>query len=452
MTHRTLIFLCLFALLIATCKPIEQAGDTTTSSTDTSTTSVQKPPQCPPAGGCVGSACPDSITTASSIFPASACPFEGEGQNGVDTFAWNEFIALNWPANRGNCTPDTNKSILNVKSGDGTVAVWQTWMPPDRLFVAPGQQPAPWCSGNGLDASGSRPMTMVAKADERFASLGPAFAMISEIGGVEEPGGVLTDQNGRWVRYEIVLNQDEYNYAMQNKLWSKAGQQAFQSAGNTSINLPTGPTGAVEIKSSWKVLTDAEISGGRYFTTVATVYNTPGGAPSPGKNPVTLGLVGLHIIHKTEQQTTFFWSTFEQVDNDRVFFNPNSTTPQNTQTATKPYIELNPDGTAHNLPVQVKRVHSVESIDSTAIPLNAYYQAILGSSVFANYRLISTQWTTGGAPQGTPSYVSNVTLETYVQNHASGKSTGCLACHTSTTPTAVKNLNGDFSFLFGGAQ
>jgi hypothetical protein len=432
------------------------SGTTATASSDTTATTgsaaqaLPMPKECPPPGTCPGSTCQTAITQASTAFPAQACPRFGEFQSDVDVFSWNEFIALNWPANLGNCSPNTSRSILNVKSNDGTATVWQTYMPSDRVFVAAGKQPAAWCSGNGL-AGGMRAIDDVAKAEPIFAKLGAHFARIAEPDeSLQAAGGVLTDQSGRWVRYEKLMNYDEYTYVVQNKLWSKAGLTAFKNSGKTTLNLPTGPTGAVEIKASWKVLTPQELSSGKYFTTRATVYNTPSGAPSPGKNPVTLGLVGLHIIHKTPQQTGFFWSTFEHVDNDRVFFNPASNTAPNTQTAQKPYAELNPNGSPKNLPVQVKRTHPTALSDT----LNAYYRSLLAGSVFANYRLISTQWQTGGAPQGTPPFVANITMETFVQDLTTGPkkdTTGCLACHIKT-PTSVAGLAGDSSFFFLNAQ
>ena len=139
-------------LWIATaCKPAESVQPAeptaTTATTGTSYTgakTVTKPQECPPDGTCPGSACPDAITTAAATFPATACPRFGEFQSDVDTFSWNEFIALNWPANLANCSPNTAKSILNVQSGDGTVAVWQTYMPASSVFVASGAKPAAW--------------------------------------------------------------------------------------------------------------------------------------------------------------------------------------------------------------------------------------------------------------------------------------------------------------------
>jgi hypothetical protein len=70
--------------------------------------------------------------------------------------------------------------------------------------------------------------------------------------------------------------------------------------------------------------------------------------------------------------------------------------------------------------------------------------------VFANYRLISTQWQTGGAPQGTPPNVANIVIETYVQTVSSGgktPSTGCLGCHIDAKAANNKTVT-DHSFLF----
>jgi hypothetical protein len=405
-----------------------------------------QPPDCSQGGGCPGSTCQQSITAASSTVPATACPAHGESQGGVDVFSWNEFIAFNWPAS-SNCAANPAKSILSVKSGAQGPVVWQTQMSADDVFVAPGKTPAAWCKGPALAALlSNQPRTFLhtAKATAAAHLLGAPFAEISEPTGVEAVGGVVTDQSGRWLRFERLMNQTEYNRVVPS--------QWYRLAVLDKLPAITLPTGSIELKSAWKILTPQEIAGGRYYTTVATVYNTPDEGPdrkpSPGKNPVTLGLVGLHIIHKTPQQSGFFWSTFEQVDNDKVFFNPASNTAVNTQTAKEPYVELNPNGTAHNLPVQIQRVTKIPATPS----LNAYYQSLLAGSVFANYRLISTQWQTGGAPQGVPPGVANIVIETYVQKAstpATGKTvyTGCLACHANATAANKKTVT-DHSFLF----
>jgi len=417
------------------------------------------PKECNPNSPCKGSMCAAAITTALATPPADACPREGEFQGDVDVFSWNSFIALNWPANTSTCGPNTGTSIL---TGKGPV-VWETFPEDADIFVTPPATPGAWCSFNTATPArlGRLPQELREKAKRlgvtkvfheqqkvsallasRFPDIKEAFA------------GPLTDQNGRFVRYEKRLNLDEYNYLVTNKLWSSAGQLGATISfpfGPTQTpspcgSKPCGPVGATEIKAAWKVLSPAEVTGGRFYMTQAFVFNDANLSPSPGANPVTVGLVGLHILHKTLSQQTWFWSTFEHVDNTtKSFFNPKCTPcPANQQTSTPPYTELNPKATPVNTPVQVTRVLPIATNDSSAPPLNTYYRALLAGSVWANYQLVGTQWATGGAPAGTPKYLGNTVLETYFQANSS-----CLGCHGGAKTTAGQPA--DFSFLLGEA-
>ena len=337
---------------------------------------------------------------------------------------------------------DTTKTILDVKSGDQGPVVWQAQMSADDVFVAPNKRPGGWCNTPTLqNLFAKKPIALKLTAKAALPAV-PALprlaAKTSQPTGVTAVGGVVTDQSGRWLRYERLMNLPEYK-AITSNSWYRLKKL-------NSISSLTLPTGSIEFKSAWKILTRAEVASGRYYTTSATVYNTPDGAKSPGPNPVTLGLVGLHIINKTPTRSGFFWSTFEQVDNDSVFSNTNSKTTPNTQTAKKPYTELNPNGTPINTPVQIQRETPVQADPK----LNTYYQQLLSGSVFTNYRLVSTQWQFGGAPQGAPPNVANIVIETYVQkvsNKAKNPSTGCFACHLNTTAKNGKT-NTDHSFLF----
>ena len=64
----------------------------------------------------------------------------------------------------------------------------------------------------------------------------------------------------------------------------------------------------MELKAAWRVLTDPAQSS-RYLTGQAVLVNN--GVCSTA----TVGLVGLHIIHKTVTQPQWIWATFEHVDN-----------------------------------------------------------------------------------------------------------------------------------------
>ena len=389
--------------------------------------------------------------TAAAI-PARPCTFE-DGQDFVDIYSWNIFIALNWPAATASCDADTTKNILNVRSGDGTFVTWQTYMPGENVFVNPGtQRPAQWCSGNSLVAGAQRVFNNEAKASPAAKRLGHAFASIAEPGGdvLQASGDVVTDQAGRWLRFERLMNKKEYDYIIPDR-WNALQLQAIQNAGKEIVL----PAGVIEIKSAWKVLTPAEINSNRYFTTQGIVCNTPGGTRTPcDAQPVTMGLVGLHIVHQTSDGGTMFWSTFEQVDNERIFSNPKFIGPDNTDFANTPYQELDANCKPLNQPTQIKRSNPIPSSPA----LNRYYQGLLGQSVFANYQLISTQWTTGAGSSafGTPLNLANITLETYVQCNSTSEgsgnsSTGCFSCHYRSE-TIIPGQSGGHSFFFIEAQ
>ena len=406
---------------------------------------------------------PTKVTPDLATIPVGLPPGAQEENQNFDYVSWETFVALNWPANPKTCTADLTKTIL---SGTGPV-VWETYLSDTDVFVQDPtkSKPVPWCSATpgiaalseqtrklGRDAGVTRFLGLLSKFDPKATQ---------HIRGIQEVGGPLTDKNGRFVRYEIRMNQDEYNYIVQNNLWNKAGQ-----AGQT-INFPEGatkygPVGAIEIKAAWKVL-GAGDDPKKFYNIQAFVFNDDKGSKSPGKNPVTLGLVGLHILHKAKGQSKWLWSTFEQNDNLTSFSYPNGK--PNVQTATKPYTELDSNGKPKNLPVNVVRVNPIENAATT---MNAGYQKLLAGSVWANYSLVASQWAgnLGGAPK--PAYMANTVIETYTQGpkppsdgpipypspgyqpFSPAASSSCMKCHS--VATTAQNTPGDFSFLLGNAN
>ena len=467
---RTTLGILSLIALVSCQKPAENAPAPTASAPPPKGAAGPTPPalcQNQSACGQLSQCAAYPLTSAAATIPDRPCTPQGEAskaaQDDVDIYSWNIFLAMNWPAATATCTADTAKSILNVQSGDGSYVTWQSYMPSENVFVNPGyQKPAVWCSGNGLALGANRifrnPSKATAEAKKLAPEFGDAFLKIAAPGGdvLQAKGGVLTDQSQRWVRYERLMNQTEYNY-IAGGLWNAPQLQALWN-NNTPITIPQG---SIEIKSAWKVLTPAEISGKRYFTTQAIVCNTPDGQRTPcDDKPVTLGLVGLHIVHQTNNGGTMFWSTFEQNDNDSVFYNPKSNAAPNVDFAKQPFTELGPSPACAgiNQPTQVKRLTPIPASKE----LNAYYQQILAGSVFANYRLVSTQWTTGVGVTalGTPQNVANAVIETYAQlNTAKSGATGCMSCHLAATSNIKKTVNGvttyqpsNHSFFFLEAQ
>ena len=106
------------------------------------------------------------------------------------------------------------------------------------------------------------------------------------------------------------------------------------------------------------------------------------------------------------------------------------------------------------------------SIYWTTSDVNKQWQKALGaySTPLQNYQLIGTQW--GGNIEqrrgnplpidAVPAMLSNMTLETYIQNYTKGTAKGgpgsCIGCHSFATLPAGTQPSADFSFLPGLAQ
>src|SRR5262249_33163372 len=101
-----------------------------------------------------------------------------------------------------------------------------------------------------------------------------------------------------------------------NTLYSKAGQTAFLAMpaeidftkGSQSAKRP----GCVEIKAAWKQLGPSDDMK-KFYTISAIRIDPVTHAPSP--RPIPFGLVGLHVVTRTEKAQKWVWSTFEHVDN-----------------------------------------------------------------------------------------------------------------------------------------
>lgn len=392
-------------------------------------------------------------------------------QTEADVYSWESFIALNWPANQTQCVADTVNG-MSILTGKGPV-VWETYLSSDQVFVASPSKPDDWCSSD-LSRHPKKVRDLALKTGvQRFLHSTSKSPHSLD----EASGGPLVDQNGRFVRYEVRMNQDEYNYIIKDTLWNLAGQSSFIANGNP-VNFPSGNNdgidGAIEIKAAWKIIGDGD-DPSRFYTIKAIVYNDNEEDPSPGENPVSLGLVGLHIAHKIQDQKNWVWSTFEQNDNlTTSFYNKAcDTCAVNKPLPGSNQKELDSLGQPNYSPTQVTRVNKVK--DQVSDSLNQVYQKKLNGSVWANYKLISTQWL--DFENMTPLYLANSVQETYLQGpkpatyggyklridqqyyedslykpFSPGTSASCMGCHFTATLPSSSTFKSDFSFLLGDAQ
>lgn len=391
-------------------------------------------------------------------------------QGDFDIYSWNTFIALNWPPGPdGNGDP--NKTI--GQNGDNDT-VWEHYRNVDNVFLPGGAKPTyngPTSVPTQCKASykpGMKIITQVGKTPTVLTAFSQPFNT-----------GPIIDQDGNYTRFEILVNKPMFDYILQNTLYSKAGQKVFSGAVKFPCGVLNGPEGAIMVKAAWKVINPADKS--RFHTQTVLVYSPASQNPKyPAScSTKTMGLVGLHVGHKTNSAAQWLWSTFEHVDNVpteadvasgklKAKYNyydpkcPASKCPPN-QVPPRPW---NPTKVSafHSQIVRMNMFKGNEFAFESAAARNAdALKLLLGvssSSVWQNYELISTMWPTNtgqcqaspGDPLGTPApnFLANTTLETYIQGMVPNVSSNCIECHNNATMTTP--VPSDFTYVLQRAQ
>jgi hypothetical protein len=428
---------------------------------------------------------PTSIDSTCAQIPYAPYQFkrqEGKGvvatnQEGADMYSWLTFVAVNWPVNPATCEPDPGQSIL----ANPNSPTWMTYISPGDVFKMVGK-PDAWCGGQGGQSAGLKGLAAVQQNetarlplavrkialahpevklflshDSKSEDLLLSSPMLLQSGPsrlksiLQSTDLPIVDQNGRFARYSIAINHDEYELIDKNTLYTKAGQAAYGDVTFPVSNAANHVMGAMELKAAWKVLGTND-NPAHFFTQKAIVYNGRSGKPSPD-GLVTVGLIGLHILHKAEGQNFWAWSTFEQVDNDTTSFfsadckapnpNPHNHCVVNKPTADANAMELGPEGKPLQFPTQIQ-------LNDYVVPTNpqfdAAFQGLLANTPWAYYKLISTQWNSG-ATGVVPQFMASSVQETFVPKlDKEGRVLdGCVACHAGAQDSAGKTT--EFSFL-----
>lgn len=426
--------------------------------------------QQPPKYSCGDIPNPNSVPKIQPTFRTNAGLNNGE----FDCIAWQDFIYFMWPAEPGQRgAPKPSPARL----GDTGPTVWETYRNAETVFLPNAQNPGPRNQPQLMAtlraslaqqvADGAvRHLTMTSKVSRAV------LANILRSGAATPPnildeiaqagGGTLYDLNGNPVYYEVAMNEAQYGYIVDNKLYDANQQSSF--AQTKVIALPGNTVGAgssVEIKAAWKILTAAEKSSGRFHTTQALIQGS--------LTPVTVGLVGFHAFISRGDQGG--WATFAQIDNAPVhapvtsgtfnFFNPRCKGPADITTPC-PYNVRDAD------PGQVVQI---TPDDATADQLNAYMHGLLKQydpkSPWQYYNLVNVQWpkvpvplssltapVTQPLPDGTPNdpILVNAVLETFLQQ----ANVGCIECHqyasTAASGGSKPTTYAGYSFMFGRAS
>lgn len=354
-----------------------------------------------------------------------------------DDYSWRAFVALNWPAKPGfRGVPDETKRVGDP-SDAGSRVVWETWKADYETVGPDGTVPTEWLSFDGLTPSSALPFD----GSGHTILLG-SFSGFSEFNqaGFGRFGGPLVAQNHTYVRFEVRLNEAEFDFIRSQQLYRRESSPA---GGNERIRFPAN---SAAVKAAWKIIKPDELAAaqGRYYIVDAVAFD-------PVTNAYTMqkvGLVGLHIVQKTATRPQWVWSSFEHIDNvpepgvapapGRHYSFNDPAKPQALWPAVAP-----PPISKANVPLENPRpmqvIRMIKIADSTR-RTNDDYHAVLKGTVWENYELVMTQWPKFPEPEeenGAPfpgeftgpnpmTDIANTTMETYYQKSAS---TSCMACH-----------------------
>jgi hypothetical protein len=394
-----------------------------------------------------------------------------------DVFSWQTFVALNWPAD------SAGKPIgTSITDSPNAPRVWEHYKDPAEVFGHP-------TAGLTLHLgaakrSGQKFFYMDSKAPHPL--LNGKFVDVSKLKGFQEADGhPLIDRNLNFALYEIKMNPIEVKYVLDSSLTTVQGIYNYGLKNQNAINLPASDSltknlGSMEIKAAWRILIPSRGDDTtRYYCRKATIFidsaHTTSHKPLILTN-VTVGLVGMHIIRKTKKlNVRETWTTFEHIDNTPdnpqqaqqdnrrwSFYNPVClncalNAPPDTLTGDNgQYIWKTTMPYAGKYTVKAPGQDLKDSFGSQAIRvypiykytdmINQLWQQELQGSVWANYRLIGTQWQlaeVNPAPMA-PNFLANTTLETYIQSDAS-----CISCHSFATVTYNNDtIQTNLSFIF----
>lgn len=393
-------------------------------------------------------------------------------QHIADTLSWKTFIALNWPA-RSDGFADSNKCIGSYEGN--TTTVWENWKEINQIIgksgilVTSGPKDSSWipksCMANYQKAPNKKDLLILYKN-----------TVPGSRNGINKKGYQLVDQNSNPTYYQIYYNTSMVQYIKKGKLNTLAGQKEFVKTWpqitegiklydnttlvpfesiffsidvredsivqkmNYKMVFNKNNNGAMMMKAAWKIMGPSDDTSKFYTRDAIVAINKDSSIFAK------VGLVGVHIAHKTAESPQWIWSSFEHIDNvpelDKngipivekgkkyTFFNPGCTT-----------CKINiPDTT---LPHTASQIARELPIDPEVKSLNTLFQNKLrqanSNNVWQYYNLIGTQWPFSPSllssilvpayplPNGNPrpTLLSNTTMECFDQK------TSCMGCHAN---------------------
>jgi hypothetical protein len=282
-----------------------------------------------------------------------------------------------------------------------------------------------------------------------------------DVPGIQYP---LVDQNGNKVYYDIAMNDVSYCALKRTALHAHVpnGPQLDFPPGESSQDLGDLP-GSTELKFAWKILRSDKDDPTRFITRVVTVPddNIPGNlgkdcAANPAQcvwKKARVGLVGMHIVHKSRDHTSWIWTTFEQVDNA-----PDEDSLESNPGAKRKFSFYGDASTSVHNSLGVTQLTRTQKIAPDTAQLNDEVHQLLKNQdpVLQYYQLVGTQYDScnyasdeDATKNATPHLLRNTVIEPYLAQTSS-----CIGCHStaalSQSCCTEAKCNAGFSFLASG--
>jgi hypothetical protein len=371
--------------------------------------------------------------------------------------AWQTFKTLAWPAHeRG--IPDEGRPITDMKGPrvfETYKSDWETFQalraPPLPWHEYPSQVPD-WLCANAATLPPLDKGTLVLASLHKFGNIdqrdetpGPPNEAITHL---------LVAQNGSLVRYLTGFDQKAFKGIRDNKLYEPVDIPiSYQAPGS----LTKAAYGAITIKSAWIEMI-GDIDPSEFYVRSALVQQPAAKPAERSCKRVDVGLVGLHIAHKTEKSPQWIWASFEHVKNVPQRGHGKGS-PRTFNDGSGKLMEEHPPPEAR-LPMEpfVKpppyNVDRWKELPKQVSEVNDLWQKKLRKdrSVWANYELVAIQWAgLRGMPDHTGSGVqigdlysaqpeppclsgdaslANSVIETFLQPHTTcAKELTCMTCH-----------------------
>jgi hypothetical protein len=405
-------------------------------------------------------------------------------------FGWQTMVAISWPSlspNSGGSMgqPDTN-SMIGATASNGALVptVWRTYRDLSTVMLNNGADPGqqwnqPYKVPAGCAAIGNNP---VAPGFQPLFVDNSTFQQAPIVKDYvnQATGNPLVDQEKWYTITDISLNQSEYTYIQQNgyflgqnqiNAYKKSGKlQPFPKSGQ-EYPLPSyAQYGALEVKAAWRVLdpvADKAIIP-RYYTQWGYFMQQDG---KTCQGPTLFGLIGLHILRLTPSTgATWFWASFEQVDNTAgasagipaTLATPGTPNGKCTSQYNQPPAQVtgnipwSPSNSPDNL-------CEVTTIPSSVQQVNAAWQKQLQGTVWQYYQMVNTlnpcpNGASGCAifpPIKDPNNKANLAVFANTAVESYFQTSSCMDCHGYGTgqgaPKPLTGTNQIFTFVLQNA-